>query len=142
MSIGNGQVNTAMRPNQEFSNTLHCMHDHEIILDGRDVVCLNDQGGSMMKIEKDATVGTLRANAHGNEPIICATETGHGYWRDGDSAGTIETNEDQHRRNLVCTGFLGGQGSKAGGIAYSEEVSPTVKASPSQVPDVVSSQWP
>ena len=109
MSIGNGQVEAAMRPNQEFSNTIHCMHDHEIILDGRDVVCLNDQGGSMMKIEKDATVGTLRANTHGNEPIICA-------------------------------GFMGGQGSKAGGIAYSEEVSPTVKASPSggnQVPDVV-----
>lgn len=84
-----------------------------------------------------ANPGKLLSN---QTPIICATETGHGYYTDGDFAGTIETNEDQHRRNLVCAGFMGGQGSKAGGIAYSEGVSPTIKASPSggnQVPDVV-----
>lgn len=105
MSIGNGQVNTAMRPNQEFSNTPHCMHDHEIILDGRDVVCLNDQGGSMMKIEKDATVGTLRANAHGNEPIICAHETGQGFWQGGEIAGTLRAegeNRPSRPSNIIC----------------------------------------
>jgi DNA (cytosine-5)-methyltransferase 1 len=40
----------------------------------------------------------------------------------------------------VCAAFMGGQGVKAGGIGYQEEVSPTLKASPSggnTVPDVV-----
>lgn len=40
----------------------------------------------------------------------------------------------------ICAGFMGGQGSKAGGIAYEEQSSPTIKASPSggnQVPDVI-----
>ena len=35
------------------------------------VVCLNDQGGSVMRIEKEGAIGTLRANTHGNNPIIC-----------------------------------------------------------------------
>ena len=42
--------------------------------------------------------------------------------------------------SYVAGAFMGGQGDKAGGIGYREEVAPTVKASPSggnQVPDVV-----
>ena len=41
---------------------------------------------------------------------------------------------------IKCAGFSGGQGSKAGGIGYSEETSPTIKASQSgsnQAPDIV-----
>lgn len=43
-------------------------------------------------------------------------------------------------RPAVCAGFKGGQGEKAGGIGYSEEVSPTLSAAPSgsnQVPNVM-----
>ena len=42
--------------------------------------------------------------------------------------------------NLHVAGFSGGQGSKAGGIGYSEETAPTIKASPSgsnQAPDII-----
>ena len=41
---------------------------------------------------------------------------------------------------FVCAGFSGGQGEKAGGIGYREEVSPTIRASESgsnQVPDIL-----
>ena len=68
------------------------------------------------------------------------TETGKGFYVETQCGQTLEAHEDQHRRNLVCAGFSGGQGSKAGGIGYSEETAPTIKASPSggnQVPDVV-----
>lgn len=60
-------------------------------------ILLNDQGGSVMQVEEDGNAGTLRANSHGNEQIVCA-------------------------------GFLGTQGSKARGIGYSEEHSPTLRA--------------
>lgn len=43
-------------------------------------------------------------------------------------------------RSGVCAGFMGGQGAKAGSLGYLNEISPTIKASPSgsnQVPDVV-----
>lgn len=36
----------------------------------RQAVCLMDQGGSVMSVEKDLS-GTLRAQTHGNEPIVC-----------------------------------------------------------------------
>jgi DNA (cytosine-5)-methyltransferase 1 len=35
------------------------------------VICLNDQGGSVMSVESDGNAGTLRANTHGNEQIVC-----------------------------------------------------------------------
>ncbi len=41
---------------------------------------------------------------------------------------------------FICAGFMGGQGSKAAGIAYSDELAPTIKASSSgsnSVPDVL-----
>ena len=41
---------------------------------------------------------------------------------------------------FICAGFMGGQGSKAGGIAYSDEIAPTIKSSFSgsnSVPDVL-----
>ena len=36
------------------------------------IICLNDQGGSVMQVEEDGNAGTLRANSHGNEQIVCA----------------------------------------------------------------------
>ncbi|WP_305117069.1 DNA cytosine methyltransferase [Acutalibacter muris] len=35
------------------------------------VICLNDQGGSLMDISADKA-GTLRAEAHGHQPVVCA----------------------------------------------------------------------
>ena len=45
-----------------------------------------------------------------------------------------------HEAPIICAGFSGGQGEKAGGIGYQEEVAPTIRASESgsnQVPDVI-----
>lgn len=52
-----------------------------------------------------------------------------------DTAGTLTCAHDQQ---MICA-FMGGQGAKAGGIGYSEEVSPTLKSVASgsnTVPDV------
>lgn len=40
-------------------------------VDRHAVLCLNDQGGSLMDVSTDAS-GTLRAEAHGHQPIVCA----------------------------------------------------------------------
>ena len=45
-----------------------------------------------------------------------------------------------HEAPIVCAGFSGGQGEKAGGIGYQEEVAPTIRSAESgsnQVPDVI-----
>lgn len=45
-----------------------------------------------------------------------------------------------HESPIVCAGFSGGQGAKAGGIGYEDEVAPTIRSAESggnQVPDVV-----
>ena len=63
----------------------------------------------------------------------------------GEVAGTLEARHDSspcadRGQNIIVAGFMGGQGAQAGGLGYNEEVSPTVKASPSggnQVPDIV-----
>lgn len=36
------------------------------------VICLNDQGGDSMSVEKSETAPTLRSETHGNLPVICA----------------------------------------------------------------------
>lgn len=45
-----------------------------------------------------------------------------------------------HEAPIVCAGFSGGQGEKAGGIGYQDEVAPTIRSSESgsnQVPDIL-----
>ncbi len=60
----------------EKSGTLACRNDQALFIaepaDGQEyIVCLNDQGGSLMDISADK-VGTLRAEAHGHQPVVCA----------------------------------------------------------------------
>jgi len=43
------------------------------------VLCLNDQGGSQMHTSEDVS-GTLRAQEHGHQPLIMATQQGRD-WR-------------------------------------------------------------
>jgi DNA (cytosine-5)-methyltransferase 1 len=62
---------------------------------------LMDQGGSVMNVNTDGTVGTLRRETHGHEPVVMQP----------------------------VAAFKGGQGSGAGGIGYSEYVAPTLPAS-------------
>lgn len=66
-------------------------------------------------------------------PIVCGCETGQGYWQSGDIAGTLraegENRPSRPSSNIICAGFSGGQGAKAGGIGYEDEHAPTIKAS-------------
>lgn len=45
---------------------------------GPSVLCLNDQGGSVMDISEDKTM-TLRSESHGHEPIVFDPSVHHGY---------------------------------------------------------------
>lgn len=62
---------------------------------------------------------------------------------DGDGVSptlTSRENSGLNREAVLCAGFKAGQGAQAGGIGYSEEVSPTLAAAPSgtnQTPAVV-----
>lgn len=103
----------------------------------------------------------------GNGRPLNAIESGHGFYSESDAAQTIEAQEDQHRRNIICmatgqggaeTGedcavnltcnheapivgaFMPGQGAKAGSIAYSEDHAPALRAGDSgtnRVPAVI-----
>lgn len=60
-----------------------------------------------------------------------------GIGEDGDPIPTLQAG---HHHAVAVASFMGGQGAKAGGIAYSEELAPTIKASPSggnTVPDIL-----
>lgn len=92
MSIGNGQVNELIN-DPELAQTLNCMHDQQAVL------CLNDQGGSVMQVERDGNAGTLRANTHGNEQIVCV----HGSQDpccNSDHANSVQLNNGLE--NVVC----------------------------------------
>ena len=92
----------------------------------------------------------------GNGRPLNAIESGHGFYSESDVAQTLEAQEDQHRRNilcmatgqggaetsedcavnltcnhespLICAGFCQGASPAAGSIGYHEQVSPTIKA--------------
>lgn len=90
-----------------------------------------------------ATDHCVNLTCNHEAPIVCAHETGQGYWQGGDIAGTLRAegeNRPSRPSNIICAGFSGGQGEKAGGIGYEDEVSPTIRSSESgsnQVPDIL-----
>ena len=71
----------------------------------------------------------------GSDRVECFTNRGYPC---GDVAETCRAGS--HGAIPMIAGFMGGQGSKAGGLGYAEEVAPTLKAAPSgenTIPDVV-----
>jgi DNA (cytosine-5)-methyltransferase 1 len=104
--------------------------------------------GALVQTEKSGTLGT------GNDQTIFAAIPindkstrwqGGGESRNHDGSGVSPTlssreNSGLNREAVLCAGFKAGQGAQAGGIGYSEEVSPTLAAAPSgtnQTPAVV-----
>lgn len=98
------------------------------------IMCLNDQGGSIMDVSEQA--GTLRAQSHGHEPVLAIpinmmvatktspeTRTTFGIGKDGEPQFTISSTHS----HAVCAGFSFGQSEKARSIGYQEEVSPTLR---------------
>ncbi len=65
------------------------------------VEVLNDQGGDNLSVEKTCVSPTLRSETHGNLPIVA------GY----------------------TAAFIGGAAPSAGGVGYSEQVTPTLRGS-------------
>ena len=69
------------------------------LLSNQTPIILNDQGGSVMQIEQNGNAGTLRANTHGNEQIVCV----HGSQDpccNFDHANSVQLNNGLE--NVVC----------------------------------------
>lgn len=122
------------------------------------ISCLaTQQGGAELRSDDRAPTLTAAAGMSGNnQPVVCAgfeatpinlmvatrgkalgRGTGFGVGEPGDPANTISA---AHSHGVLCAGFKAGQGAKANGIGYGEEVSPTLTAAPSgtnQSPAVV-----
>lgn len=98
---------------------------------GAAIHTLNDQGGSRMVASENVSA-TLRAQVHGHQPIVAVHQNQVGKLRVGEVANTLSTNGNASGRNApLIAAFMAGQGAKAGSIAYSEGVAPTLKGAPS-----------
>lgn len=85
--------------------------------------------GALVQTEKSGTLG-----CGNDQTIFClATQQGGAELRTDDRAPTLTAAAGMSGNNqpVVCAGFKAGQGAQAGGIGYSEEVSPTLAAAPS-----------
>ena len=104
----------------------------------------HDGSGNGLGIGKEGDPSpTLTAgDRHG---VMCMTPWEAQSQRVYDGNGVSPTlssreNSGLNREAVLCAGFKAGQGAQAGGIGYSEEVSPTLAAAPSgtnQTPTVV-----
>lgn len=84
----------------------------------------------------DGYNGDLTGDVASTIGINCGMSTG----RSGVMEPSANENGGMARDSVLCAGFKAGQGAQAGGIGYSEEVSPTLAAAPSgtnQTPAVV-----
>ena len=84
----------------------------------------------------DGYNGALTGDVASTIGVNCGMSTG----RNGVMELSANENGGMARDIVLCAGFKAGQGAQAGGIGYSEEVSPTLAAAPSgtnQTPAVV-----
>ena len=84
----------------------------------------------------DGYNGALTGDVASTIGVNCGMSTG----RNGVMELSAKENGSMARDSVLCAGFKAGQGAQAGGIGYSEEVSPTLAAAPSgtnQTPAVV-----
>lgn len=95
----------------------------------------HDGSGNGLGIGKEGDPSpTLTAgDRHG---VMCMTPWGAQSQRVYDGNGVSPTrssreNSSLNREAVLCAGFKAGQGAQAGGIGYSEKVSPTLAAAPS-----------
>ena len=97
---------------------------------GAKVLCLNDQGGSIMDVSENA--GTLRAESHGHEPIVYCLQGG-GRTSQNSQGSTVKENisftlnaTDQHG---VAYGFEPGAAKRMDAEnRMNLELSPTLRA--------------
>jgi len=106
------------------------------------VVCLNDQGGESICVEKSTQSPTLRSETHGNLPIVCKAVGVHqnqsGDVNTSDAAYTITTASTASARNapLVAHELYGINATAIGrkphnggnGLGVNKETAPTLTA--------------
>ena len=122
----------------EKSGTLGTGNDQTIFclqgncIDRADTAGCNGKG---WKADESYTLNTI------DRPAVCAEVVCMNPW-DAQSARVYDQEGAWHslnanenggmaRDSVLCAGFKAGQGAQAGGIGYSEEVSPTLAAAPS-----------
>lgn len=126
LCMATGQTGTEITEN--IAPTLNCNHEQPII-------CLMDQGGNVMDVLFDKT-GTLRAQEHGHQPVICLAFP-------EDVANTLLGKAQLSHRldeDTLVLAFKAGNGAKAGGLGIQNGVSPTLTSAESgtnQVPVVL-----
>jgi DNA (cytosine-5)-methyltransferase 1 len=122
-----------MRLAEEISGTLQSKENGGYSLNYQNPVVYDARGNGDGQI-----VPTLTGDHENRITDYTALAVGNGQLNQiymTDTAGTLMCSHDQQ---MICA-FMGGQGAKAGGIGYSETVSPTLKAAPSgsnTVPDI------
>lgn len=103
---------------EDVSTTLTEAFADDRMPDKGKLPCVICRAGDMANAETGVNVGTtLLARQYKSPPFVCAHETGQGYWQDGDIAGTLRAegeNRPSRPSNIICAGFSGGQGEKAG----------------------------
>ncbi len=121
-----------MRLNEEISVTLQAKENGGYSLNYQNQIVYDARGNGDWKI-----VPTLTDDHENRITDYTALAVGNGQLSQiymTDIAGTLNCMHDQQAvliaNEPVCA-FMGGQGAKAGGIGYSETVSPTLKAAPS-----------
>lgn len=98
--------------------------------------CEGGGKGALIQMEKSGTLGCNQ-----DQTLFCFTQNQRNEVRNlGEVAGALAAEPGMKQQTYVAA-FSGGQGEKAGGIGYQEEVSPSLKAAPSgsnTVPTVLS----
>lgn len=114
-----------MRLAEEVSGTLQAKENGGYSLNYQNPVVYDARGNGDGQI-----VPTITGDHENRDTDYTALAVGNGQLNQiymTDTAGTLMCSHDQQ---MICA-FMGGQGAKAGGIGYSETVSPTLKAAPS-----------
>ena len=137
---------------EEKSGTLGTGNDQTIFCLQGNGIDRADTAGCNGKGWREDTSYTLNTI---DRPAVCAgvrcltpweAQSARVYDQDG-VWHSLNANENggMARDSVLCAGFKAGQGAQAGGIGYSEEVSPTLTAAPSgtnQTPAVVALDMP
>ena len=118
---GKSQVNVT----KDQSPTLTTTHG------GEPVVCLNDQGGSVMEVTEDVTA-TLRAQEHGHQPIILESNQNHATIQTDGICTTLPASMGMGGGYVPMVvepiAFEPGAASRVGGHIYSDGVTGTLRA--------------
>ena len=94
------------------------------------VTVLNDQGGGVMNVQSDDKVGTLRAEAHGNNPIVLESNQNHATVTDDGVCPTLPAAMGMGGGHIPSIVFEPGVATRDGGHIYTDDKAPTLRANP------------